>query len=111
MVPVCGAFLLSSNKLGDQFVGHSDLIAVGAQIRLIRLVGLILIWSTLTGRARSKLPLVVASALVLFNGALEHGTTLAVGLLLAASPEVGEAELDGGRKPHWPSPLGGLPER
>lgn len=71
-------------RLGESFVGHSDIIEVGVQLGIIGLIGLILMWWTLIKRANSRLPLFVLGSFALFNGILEYSGPVVLGLLLTA---------------------------
>jgi hypothetical protein len=71
-------------RLGDTFVGHSDIIEVGVQLGVIGLIGLILIWRVLIQRAPSRLPLFLLGSFALFNGVLEYSGPVVIGLLLTA---------------------------
>ena len=73
-------------RLGDTFVGHSDLIEAMVEMGLMGLAGLILIWRALIERAESKLPLLVLGSFALFNGILEYSAPVIIGLLLTIRP-------------------------
>jgi hypothetical protein len=70
------------------------------------LLGLVLIWSTLIARARSKLPLLILLPFSVFNGALEYGAPLVITLLLTVSSAERSPELDAAVKPHAAAPAG-----
>jgi hypothetical protein len=97
-------------RLGQTFVGHSDIIEVGVQLGIIGLIGLILMWRVLIQRADSKLPLLVLGSFALFNGVLEYSGPVVIGLILTAGfkrrrEPVRTAEARGSRAP------GALPVR
>jgi hypothetical protein len=73
-------------RLGETFVGHSDVIEAMVEMGLIGLAGLILIWRVLIERAESKLPLLVLGSFALFNGVLEYSAPVIIGLLLTLRP-------------------------
>lgn len=77
---------LEQRATGNAVVAQSDVVQVGVETGLIGLIGLVLIWASLIGRARSKLPLLVLLAFALFNGSLEYGAPVVIALLLSVCP-------------------------
>jgi hypothetical protein len=73
-------------RLGQTFVGHSDVIEAMVEMGLMGLAGLILIWRVLIERAEVKLPLLVLGSFALFNGILEYSAPVIIGLLLTLRP-------------------------
>jgi hypothetical protein len=71
-------------RLGETFVGHSDVIEVGVQLGIVGLMGLLLMWRVLIVRANSKLPLLVLGSFALFNGVLEYSGPVVIAVLLTA---------------------------
>jgi hypothetical protein len=72
----------TKENLGGAYVGHSDVVEVGVQLGIAGLIGLLLIWSMIFARARSRLLLLVLVSFALFNGVLEYAGPLVIGLLL-----------------------------
>jgi O-Antigen ligase len=95
-------------SLGDTFVGHSDVVQVGVELGIAGFIGLLLMWGVVFVRAQSKLPLFVLASFALFNGVLEYGGPLVIGLLLATGTTVrlerGRAETPAKIRPSGPSP-------
>ena len=100
---------IEQERLGVAFVGHSDAIEVGVQLGVVGLIGLLLMWWVAFLRAESRLPLLVLASFALFNGVLEYGGPLVVGLLLATGVKAGrEFGLSSPRQTR-PSFLGSTP--
>jgi hypothetical protein len=76
----------SQERLGDTFVGHSDVVEVGVELGVMGLVGLALVWAALIARAPSRLPLLVLLPFAVFNGSLEYQPDLVVALVLCLAP-------------------------
>jgi hypothetical protein len=97
--------VIEQRATGSSSVSQSDVIQVGVEIGVIGLIGLILIWSTLISRARSRLPLLVLLPFSLFNGALEYGAPLVITLLLTVdSSERNDDKPDAEVEPFAPPP-------
>ena len=84
---------MEKRATGSPTVAQNDVIQVGVESGLIALLGLILIWSALIPRARSKLPLLILLPFSLFNGALEYGAPLVITLLLTENSAEPSEEL------------------
>jgi hypothetical protein len=78
-------------RLGQEFVGHSDAIEALVGLGVVGLIGLILIWRVLIERAEVKLPLLVLGSFALFNGVLEYSAPVIIALLLTLRPRPQEA--------------------
>jgi hypothetical protein len=78
-------------RLGETFVGHSDVVEVGVQLGVMGLLGLLLIWRVLIQRAQSKLLLFVLGSFALFNGVLEYSGPVVIAILLTAGLPRGSA--------------------
>jgi hypothetical protein len=76
----------SQERLGDTFVGHSDVVEVGVELGVMGLLGLVLIWAALIARAPSRLPLLVLVPFAVFNGSLEYQPDLVIALVLCLAP-------------------------
>ena len=97
--------VVEQRATGSAAVAQSDVVQVGVETGLIGLLGLVLIWSTLIARARSKLPLLILLPFSVFNGALEYGAPLVITLLLTISPAERSADLDAVVEPHAAPPV------
>ncbi len=74
----------SQQKLGERFVGHSDILEVGIQMGFIGLVGWLLIW---IGLLRSGFDPYITIAVLVFgivNGAIEAVGPMMLALILAS---------------------------
>ena len=69
-------------QLGEQFVGHSDVVEVGVQLGIIGLLGLLIMWMVLIRYADARLPLFVVGSFAVFNGVLEYSGPVVIALLL-----------------------------
>jgi hypothetical protein len=74
-------------RLGEAFVGHSDIVEVGVQLGIVGLIGFLLMWRVLIQRADVRLPLFVVGSFALFNGVLEYSASVVIGLLLTMSAQ------------------------